>query len=111
LLPPQEPACQDHIRKITNVVVVVVREEDGRHALEGDAGRDKLQDHSAPRVEEEILVPDLEHRRCTVAAWVRARSSGTKQRELHESGSSLGTCLVHPELPGRAASQGGCRFV
>src|SRR5262249_27475844 len=71
----------------------MVGEEDRRHALERDAGGDQLQDNPTPGVEEKVLVANLEHGRRSVATWVRARSSGTKQSKLHDAVLSEQTVL------------------
>lgn len=58
-----EPAREDNVRKVADVVEVVMGDEDRMHAFDWDAGADKLQDRSAARVEQETDVPDLEGRR------------------------------------------------
>lgn len=58
-----EPAREDHVRKVADVVVVVMGDEDRMDAFDWDPGPDKLQDRSAARVEEETDIPDLEGRR------------------------------------------------
>jgi hypothetical protein len=78
-----EPAGQDHVRQVTDVIVVVVGDEHRADLFDRDAGASELEDDAAARVEEKARSADLEHRGRPVASRVGYRTPRAEERELH----------------------------
>src|SRR5262249_42134315 len=98
-LPTLEPAREDDVSQVTDVVVVVVGDEYRIDSVDRDAGSRELKDDTAPGVEQEVLAVDLEDGSRPVTGRVRYRATGAEKRESHPS------CLDR----GRVLPCQGCR--
>jgi hypothetical protein len=77
-LTAREPAGQDDIGQVANMVIVIMAQKDGIDGAQGNTSTDTLQDHAAPGIEQQRLVAHLQHGGGRMALRVRAWPARTK---------------------------------